>query len=304
MIFKSPKLRRPLLKIFSITFSFLLWLYVLSSAQIQVEKNIKINYILPDRYAIKNITPVEITYTLSGPRAFVRSILKKENIITIDLKKRFIPGQNKYTISVKSLEMSFPFGIEVVKVEPSRLSIDLERKSTKIVPIKLISTGEVPSDHKMIESYIYPREVNVSGPRSLVNKVESFETFPIELNGLTGIGQRKLSIVQSDARLYLPFNQVDYHYNLKPTRANLIIKDVPVRFLSTNMVLSSNRREVNLMVLADKVNETSYPKDKIKVIAEIPDNASGNVEVPLKAQLPKGVHLLEIQPATIEVYIK
>lgn len=304
MIFKNTKFRRPLLKLFSITFSFFLWLYVLSSAQVQVDKTIKLNYVLPQRYAITNIVPNEVTYTLKGPRAFVRSILDREEIITINVKQKFIPGQKDYNFSIKSLKTNFPFAVDVLKVTPDKVLIELEPKSTKIVPINLTTVGNIPDDHKMIESYIYPREVNISGPASLVKNISSFETFPVELNGLTGIGQKKLGIVQNDTRLYLPFTQVDYHYNLRPTRANLIIKDVPVRFFSTNIVVSANRREVNLMVLADKGDEAIYNKNNIKVIAEIPDDAKGNTEVELKAQLPKGVHLLEIQPSTVEVYVK
>lgn len=304
MIIKLKRNRKTFLKLFSISFSFILWLYVLSSAQVQIEKTIKINYVLPERLAIKNSVPLEVHYTLKGPRAFVRSIYDRVDMLDIDIKKRYIPGQFQYSFPIKSIGMSFPFGIEVVKVEPNKVAIELERKSNKIVPIVVSTFGEIPADHKLVESYIAPREVNISGPESLLKKITSFETFSVELNGLTGVGSKKLGIVQNDTRLQLPFSHVDYHYNIRPTRANLIIKDVPVRFLSSNMVISSDRRKVNLMVLADNGKIDKITKDNIKVIAEIPDNIQGNIEVELKAQLPKGVHLLEIQPTKIEVSVK
>jgi YbbR domain-containing protein len=304
MMAVSKKMRKHLLKVFSVAFSFFLWLYVLSSAQIQVEKSVKINYVLPSRMAINNNVTTEVHYTLKGPRAFVRSLVTRSDILNVDLNDKFVPGKKQYTIPVKTLGMTFPFGIEIVKVEPRKLQVELERKYDKVVPIKLETLGQIPSDHKMLTSFIEPKEMTISGPESQLKNITQIETFPIELNGLTGVGERNVGLVQNDARIYIPFNEVKFKYNIKPTRANLILKNIPIHFFTSKMVTSVNRREVNLMVLADKGQDTKISKSKIRVIAEVPEDISGNTVVKLRAELPDGIHLLEIQPAKIELTVK
>ena len=61
---------------------------------------------------------------------------------------------------------------------------------------------------------------------------------------------------------------------------------------------------MNLMVLADNKEKFKYGTEDINVIAEVPDKAKGRVEVALKAKLPEGLHLLEIQPNSIFVEVE
>ncbi|MEX0798401.1 MAG: CdaR family protein [Bacteriovoracaceae bacterium] len=302
---KDPKKKRKhALKGFSVFFAFFLWLYVLSSAQTKGEKIVKLSYKAPTGYAVKNQPVKEITYAIRGPRVFVRALMQKSDTLTVDLEKIFVENKNQYEINVNDLGMSFPFGVDLTRVEPNRVVVRLEKALVKEARIKLNTTGEVPSDHKMITSSIEPKKVMIEGPASIVRKIDRIETAPIELNGLTGSGKIMAFLSRPDDRVSLSQKEVEYQYTIQPTRANLILKNVPVKFLSSQLVKAANRRSVNLMVLADNEEKLEYGKKDIEVVADIPESAKGKIKVELKAKLPAGLHLLEIQPPFLEVEVE
>lgn len=304
MSLDAKKKRKHILKGFSVFFAFFLWLYVLSSAQTKGEKIVKLVYKAPSGYSVKNQPVGEITYAISGPRVFVRSIMSDDEKLTVDLQKIFKKNKTRYEINVAELGMTFPFGVELTRVQPSRLIVKLEKSLIKEIPVKKMLIGEVPSDHKMVGSSIEPKKILVEGPISLVRKIKFVETGPIELNGLTGDSSLKVPLLRPDERIMLEDEFVEFKYTIHPTRANMILKKIPVKFLSSKLIKHVDRRNVNLMVLADNKEKFKYGTEDINVIAEVPDKAKGRVEVALKAKLPEGLHLLEIQPNSIFVEVE
>ncbi len=254
--------------------------------------------------AISNKVHREVHYSLNGPKAFVRSILAREDHIKINLNDYYTAGQRNYKININNIGMTFPFGIEVLKIEPSIFEIELETKMSKKIPIEVQTVGEVPSDHKLIESSVEPNTLLIEGPVSSISKVLSVKTHPIELDGLIKSGKKKVALYQLEETITVSQREVAFSYNIATTRANLILKKIPIRFMSTRIIQGANRRFVKLMVLADKGLDFKFDKKDIKVIAEIPDTAKGNVKVELTTVLPEGVHLLEIRPKSINVNVK
>src|SRR5690606_13626934 len=98
--------------------------------------------------------------------------------------------------------------------------------------------------------------------------------------------------------------EVEMHYKVKPKKANLTLKNIPVRFLSTSTRINSKVKEVALDVLVPEQSEGLLTKDKVQVIADVPEGKRGQVQVDLRAVLPEGVHLLQIHPASINITVR
>lgn len=299
------KLIKPIsLQLLSVVIAFFLWLYVLSSADTKVEKVVFVHFDIPESYAIKNLPESKIKYSLSGPRALVRSIVNKKDHINLNVKKQFSEGKLNYEFSISELGIQLPFGVNVDQIEPKRIKVELEEKLTKVIPVKLQTIGEIPSDHKMMQWSLVPNKITVSGPKSIMHNIDDVKTMTASLHGITQSGSKKLNLINSDERIKYSQNNVEYQFEVQPTRANMVIKNIPIRFLSTKVLVGSDRRLVNLMVLAENGMNFSLKKEQVRVIAEVPDNATGQTKVKLTAKLPKGIYLLEIMPSEIEVTIK
>lgn len=292
------------LRIFAVISAFMLWIYVLSSAQTKIEKPVTIHYILPTGYSIANKPVKEILYTIDGPRAIVRNLLSLDKHITINIKNMHNHQKDEYEIKVNNLGMGFPFGVDISSFEPRLIKVKLEKKIIKQIPIVLQTVGEIPNDHKMLQSTLVPKSISIEGPESIMNKYFEIKTLPVILDNITQSDTRKVTLYGIDERVTLSQTEVLFQFEVQPTRANLLIKNVPIRFLTSRIFTHANRRFVNLMVLAENGKMISEKKKQIEVIADIPPNAMGETLVKLNVKLPKGLHLLEVIPKQIKVFVK
>jgi YbbR domain-containing protein len=91
---------------------------------------------------------------------------------------------------------------------------------------------------------------------------------------------------------------------IKPTKANLSLNNLKIRFLTSQKLLKVSHRTASILVLADDGEKADVRKNDVHVVADIPDGTKGNAKIKLKCTLPNGVHLLKIYPEEISVTVK
>lgn len=75
-----------------------------------------------------------------------------------------------------------PFGVRVVKISPAIITLNFERTQHKTVPIRPRILGRPAAGYEVAEVTATPPEVQVLGPKSRVNDVESAYTEPISVD--------------------------------------------------------------------------------------------------------------------------
>jgi YbbR domain-containing protein len=78
-----------------------------------------------------------------------------------------------------------PFGVKVVKVTPSILTLNFERTLEKDVPVRPRLQGRPAPGHEVAEITSEPARARIAGPKSRVQEVESAFTEPVSLEGAT-----------------------------------------------------------------------------------------------------------------------
>ena len=73
---KNTVKQRWVLRGFSLIASIFIWLYVVSSAEIELSKIVKIDLELPENYSIVNFPDKEVHFRFKGPGLFVRKFLE------------------------------------------------------------------------------------------------------------------------------------------------------------------------------------------------------------------------------------
>ena len=74
-----------------------------------------------------------------------------------------------------------PFGVKVVRINPSTLTLNLERTVQKVVPVRPRLLGRPAPGHEVAEVTSSPSEVRVMGPKSRVQEVEGAFTEPVSV---------------------------------------------------------------------------------------------------------------------------
>jgi YbbR domain-containing protein len=90
-------------------------------------------------------------------------------------------GEHIIHLTDKSVRM--PFGVKVVKITPSILTLNLERTLQKVVPVRPRIVGRPAAGFEVGEVKAEPSQVRIAGPRSRVQEMESAFTEPLSVEG-------------------------------------------------------------------------------------------------------------------------
>lgn len=306
MIIKK-RLKKHSLKFISAFLSIFLWVYVLNSEKVKFEKTVSLEYILPVDMMFAQKPPHEVTFLIEGPRAFVRTVSEKEDRLVIDLNRANSRKQLNFHVDINPAQLNLPFGMIVERVLPRRIEIHLERKASKIVPLKIQYAGQLPEKLILSKAVLEPSEVEVYGPRSLIAKLKTLRIKPIDLETLNGNEEVPVEIQVGDERLSVTgANDIKFNYELRASVSNMKLTRIPIKFPPNRKTINTSVgfAEVKLYVPEKVMKNRSNVSSSVEVWAEIPPETRGNIEVPLKVKLPPTVHLLEINPKSIIVNIK
>ena len=91
--------------------------------------------------------------------------------------------EGEHIVHLTSDDIRVPFGVRVVKITPSIITMAFERTQTKTVPIRPRLIGRPAPGYEVAEVTAEPAEVRVSGPRSRVQEMESAYTEPVSVDG-------------------------------------------------------------------------------------------------------------------------
>lgn len=299
---RSVMLGKHVLKLISIILAALLWFYVLNSEPQIVERDVRVIYNPPAGFAVANLAVREITVKVKGSRSFLRELYKNNEKVYIDLKSYPYRSKTSFYVNISPADIAVPFGVDVVSVTPSKIKVALEKEITKKVRVRANLVGDVSSELKLINYKVVPSSVYIIGPIEVMRKIGQIKTLPIDQSSLKGEGEQKIGISDVDQRIIIKRDSpLTFKYNVRPRKANLTLKRIPVRFLSSKNV-HSKTKYVALDVLAPE--GVKIKSSQVQVIADIKTNIKGRVKIKLEAKLPEGVHLLQVHPEYIWVRVR
>lgn len=201
-----------------------------------------------------------------------------------------------------------------VTVDPLVLNLHLEKKVVKTVPVHPNFEGEPGKNYIMSGFQVSPSIITVEGPRSVVDKVSSVTTEPIELRGKTDTFTLKARVDSGSTLIDFPYgNTVEIQGLMTSSLASLVLEAVvpEVANLGPGLKLQNPLPPVRLRLRGTAAALSNLPKDSsgqptAEVVADLAGSSvPGEVpEVELKAVLPEGVELVELSPAVVQVLLE
>lgn len=298
-------MRKHSIKFISLFTAIFLWMYVQNSETVKFEKTVTLEFQLPSDMVFAETPVQEVVFMIEGPRAFVRNVSEREDKLLIDLNKAGARKQQSFGIDIVPTQLSLPFGMVVERVLPRKINIKLEKKMTKTVPLKPRFVGNLPEGLTLSRSELTPKEIEIWGPQSLVKKIKEVTTAPIDKEALIGGNSMNVDLVNRDERVvYEIYQPPKLNYQLKATKANLILRDLPIRYLTQNKKAKANTDTATIRLLVPESmieRGNAAISSAIQVWADIPSQSQGRIEANLRAILPPGIHLVDISPRSIIV---
>lgn len=285
-------------KLISILIAIVLWIVVLGSRTVEVTKEVPIEIVTNEEVMVANELPDRVAFRISGPKAFIRTLLdRRDPPIRVNLQGAK-PGTITYRMFSDSLRV--PIGVKVLSVNPPALVVNLEPLRTKIVPVKIETRGVLPEGYRLIKIESVPPLVRIKGPKGRIQAVTEVVTLPVDLTDLKQGFQKVIPLDLARISVDLDGNPPEIRADIKPVSANFKIKNVTLRVLSG---FKYRIREKTVTVLVRSTAEEMKTLDHSKIFAEVDlrDKAKGDYEVTPKVNLPSSMGLVGTQPARLGV---
>jgi len=241
-----------ILKLVSLCLAIMLWYFVVGEDQVDINVQVPIEILnLPKHLIISNQFKRDIDVSVRGPRSMIQELRSKNITRPVNLSDAE-PG----TIVIKNDENSIPFpmGITVQRLQPTNITLLLDRLIQKNFTIKPITEGSPARGFALKQVKLDPDHLIISGPETILNKESSLKTYVVNVDGLDHS------------------TSLQVHLNLEPEFSDLIGETVVTANLEVGEMMEE-RTITDIPVNVRTANGTvRVEPDTITVKATLPQN--------------------------------
>jgi len=173
------------LKLVSLVLALGLWLLLVPSEKMYSEKALTIpleTRNIPTGLEIVEQQAETIDITLRAPNRLLDEIGPSGLVARIDLDRASVL-QQEYPLNDSMIAV--PPGAEVIKINPNKVTIKLERTGEATLDVHPTMRGKAAPGFRIARTEIEPSRVRVRGPESRVRGKEAATTAPVDVSGLT-----------------------------------------------------------------------------------------------------------------------
>jgi YbbR domain-containing protein len=173
------------LKLVSLVLALGLWLLLVPSEKMYSEKSLTIpleTRNIPTGLEIVEQQAETIDITLRAPNRLLDEIGPSGLVARIDLDRASVL-QQEYPLNESMIAV--PPGAEVIKINPNKVTIKLERTGEATLDVHPTMRGKAAPGFRIARTEIEPSRVRVRGPESRVRGKEAATTAPVDVSGLT-----------------------------------------------------------------------------------------------------------------------
>jgi YbbR domain-containing protein len=153
-----------------------------------------VSYNRPRGFVILDPVPT-VNVRLRGSSKLVRQLNPYQVDVQVELAQTE-PGSVSVNLGPENVLM--PEGLEVVSLEPNTIRVELEREMTQRMPVVPHLVGEPAAGAVADEPEVFPNQVLVTGPESLLARIQSLSTRPVNLNGHALTFEETVAVVPPD----------------------------------------------------------------------------------------------------------
>lgn len=290
------------MKVVSIGLAALLWLIVSGEQVVERSLRIPLEFTnLPARLEVVGNPPDVVDVRVRGSAGALARIATGELVAVMDLRSAR-PGQRLFHVA--SNDVRAPFGIDVVQVTPSSVSIRFEPSITKRVLIAPTVEGEPAPGFVVGTLSAEPSTVEVVGPAGALLALTEAITEPVSVAGASGPVTETVTVGSPDPSVRLQAPQT--------ARVTVNVAAAPVEWTVGGVMIQVRNATRPVLVLSKSVSVLVHGPREARAEAPSDFDASidvaglgpGQYELPVKIVPPVRVGVLRVDPAEVRVKIR
>lgn len=254
-------------------------------------------------YELSSVDIDRVRMEVKGKRSAITSIFNEDYKVILDLHD---VKEGTYTVPLSS---ELPSGVELVSMEPSKVTITIEKRTDATFPVTIVTTGSQSDGYVIGETTIEPSTVQVTLPDSeLLSVVKVQGTIDLD-GGKETIREKKVKLIALDIKGQEVKNAI-----IEPSVVSVQVpilssfKTVPLDVqytgsLPEGFVLSSavsNIKEVKLFGPKEALAAIEAYNVATVDLSQI--DKAGNFTLKANLDLPSGIE--KIEPTIVEVEVE
>ena len=289
------------LKLLSLALAALIWLLVSGEQIVERALRIPLEFTnLPAQLELIGEPPTVVDVRVRGSSGALSRVATGELVAVVDLRTAR-SGQRLFHLT--AVDVRAPFGVEVVQISPSNVSMAFEPSATKVVPVVPGLEGEPADGYVAGTVKSDPATVQVVGPRGAVARLTAAITEPVSITGATGpvTDMVNVGLVDPSVRLVKP-GSAQITVNIVGAPVEWAIAGIPIRQPEIGSIEIAPA-EVTVFVRGPRETRGSRVED-FEATIDIEGLRPGSFQLPVNVIPPARVGIIKIEPPHVRVRIR
>jgi YbbR domain-containing protein len=290
------------LKIVSIGLAALIWVLVSGERIVERALRIPLEFTnLPAHLELVGDTPELVDVRVRGSSGTLSRIAAGDMVAMLDLQTAK-PGQRLFHLT--SADVRVPFGIEVIQVAPSNVSIAFEASASKRVPIVPEVEGEPGNGYVVGTVRADPATVEIVGPATAVGSLTRAITEPVSVDGASADVSETVNVGVPDpsVRLQTPLrSRVTIEVAAAPVE--WAVASIPVRVREGERMADVTPTHVTVYVRGPRESR-AHGADAFDASIDIGGLGAGRFQLPVRVVPPTRVGVIRVDPVDVTVQIR
>ena len=293
------------LKLMAVLLASALWFTV--AGEHDVERTMRVPLDLQNKSPLMEIVgerPTTVDVRVLGSSAVLNRMDPGEIIAVLDLSTA---REGARLFSMRAENVRSPFGVDVLQVTPSNISLELERSAKRMLKVIPAVEGEPAPGFAVGPVTTDPTEVEVVGPESHIRDLTSATTEPIMVAGARAAVDDEVTVGVSDSVVRLTVDlKAKVRVQIVPAPLERELSGVPVR--SRNLAAGLTARVqplvVRVTVRGQREALDAMQAATIDAFVDLAGLGPGRYDLRVQFDPTQSFGVSTSEPATVDVTIK
>lgn len=291
------------LKLLAVVMAVVLWSMAVGREKAEVGLTVPLELVnFPQDMVVANQVPDGVNIRIRGSVALTRQVQNRRLRFSLDLAGAK-EGSNNFTLLPDALAL--PRGVEVTRLAPGTITVELEALITKRMTLLPVIQGEPVTGYLIDEIRLEPTEVDIRGPEKLLNALTRLWTEPIDVTKMnaSAVVLTKPALPDVSMSVLKPVD-IKAHLKISEKIATRPFKDFPVEAERTSHAVEFRPKAVELLVRGP-INTMSElaAGHGIRVTVNLEGLEPGRYRRPVEVAVPANMEVLKVKPDTVQVKI-
>ena len=219
-------------------------------------------------------------------------------------------SDGSFHVKLKKRDFRTPVGLEVTQIVNPELTLQLQRRISRELPISLILSGEPPAGFRISERVCIPKTVLVSGPENALAELKEILTEPIPLSDRESSFDYEVKL-RKPAQLKLSVERVTVNIGVERNFVTRDFAKVPVGMFydaQSGIVTRFNADTppfASVRIVGTASDIARFRTNDIRLYVDVSDISTvGEYTLPVRCHIRRdGIRVSQITPAQFKVTV-